>query len=156
MGECPVCYTNDATRRLICTHSFCDSCVKEWYLKNPTCPMCRRSLYFKGMRHVAKYWEKPTHWESSIEYLFDNYFIDVNYLKHIQKKFYDLNDFYELEEDEFIEILLDDDIEIIIDIPKILCYWECPTWVSYIFLKKKPVKSKRVHARSRSNWLLEN
>ena len=156
MSECPVCYTNDATRKLVCHHSFCDSCVKDWYLKNPTCPICRRVMCFRGMRRVVKQWERATHWETSIEYLFENYFVDLDYLKHIQKKFYDLNNYYDLEEEDFIDILLDDGIEIIHDERKVVLFWQCSTWELYLFLREKPWKSKRVHARPRSNWLLEN
>lgn len=27
-----------------CGHSFCDSCVREWLMRSPTCPTCRRPL----------------------------------------------------------------------------------------------------------------
>ncbi len=57
--ECPVCYCEDACCHLVCGHSFCQGCTKEWWLKStePSCPMCRAPLYFKGMRKVAERWE---------------------------------------------------------------------------------------------------
>jgi len=112
--------------------------------------MCRRSLYFKGMRYVVKEWN---HWDASIEYLFENYYIDVNYLKHFEKKFH-LMEEHVLNEDEFIDILLDDDVEIVHG-PTALMYWEFYTYELYIFIKNKPLIRKRVAKRPRSNWLLE-
>lgn len=58
--ECAVCYCNQARCKLICNHSFCKSCVKDWYYasEEPSCPMCRKRLYFKGMYKVVDQWEK--------------------------------------------------------------------------------------------------
>jgi len=58
--ECPVCYCNNASCKLVCGHSFCKGCVKTWYFKSdePSCPMCRRDMYFKGMHRVSKEWEE--------------------------------------------------------------------------------------------------
>ena len=60
MEECPVCYCNQAHCKLICSHSFCKSCVKDWYYASdePSCPMCRKRLYFKGMYRVIPEWEQ--------------------------------------------------------------------------------------------------
>jgi hypothetical protein len=58
--ECAVCYCNQARCKLICKHSFCKSCVKDWYYasEEPSCPMCRGRLYFKGMYKVVDQWEQ--------------------------------------------------------------------------------------------------
>ena len=58
--ECAVCYNNNATCKLVCKHSFCRSCVKSWYEKSdePSCPMCRHKLYFKGMYKLERVWEQ--------------------------------------------------------------------------------------------------
>jgi len=58
--ECPVCYCDKALCKLVCGHSFCKSCVKTWYYKcdEPSCPMCRRALYFKGMHKVVEEWDE--------------------------------------------------------------------------------------------------
>ena len=59
-SECTVCYSADANCKLVCKHAFCKGCVKEWYHKSedPTCPMCRRAMYFKGMHKVVNEWEQ--------------------------------------------------------------------------------------------------
>lgn len=58
--ECPVCYSADACCHLVCGHSFCNGCTKEWWLKSAesNCPMCRAPLYFKGLRKMAERWEE--------------------------------------------------------------------------------------------------
>lgn len=59
--ECPVCYTKNCNCKLVCGHSFCKSCVKTWYLSTdsePTCPMCRSTMCFKGMLKVTNEWER--------------------------------------------------------------------------------------------------
>ena len=61
--ECAVCYCNQANCKLVCKHSFCKSCIKEWYLSAteiPSCPMCRKRLYFKGMYKLIKTWEEES------------------------------------------------------------------------------------------------
>ena len=57
--ECPVCYGDKASCNLVCGHAFCKDCVKTWYYKcdEPSCPMCRRNLYFKGMHKVVDEWD---------------------------------------------------------------------------------------------------
>lgn len=48
--ECPVCYENNATKKLVCGHEFCGECVKTWYMSGKgTCPMCRRKLHYRRM-----------------------------------------------------------------------------------------------------------
>ena len=58
--ECPVCYTDKSACKLVCGHEFCKDCVKSWYYKcdEPSCPMCRRAMYFKGMNRVTRAWDK--------------------------------------------------------------------------------------------------
>lgn len=58
--ECPVCYSADACCHLVCGHSFCGGCTKEWWLKSAesNCPMCRAPLYFRGLRKMAERWEE--------------------------------------------------------------------------------------------------
>jgi hypothetical protein len=62
--ECSVCYCSQANCKLICKHSFCRDCVKQWYLNakdTPSCPMCRKRLYFKGMHKLTKEWSQETY-----------------------------------------------------------------------------------------------
>jgi len=58
--ECAVCYCNASNCKLVCGHSFCRQCVKDWYQKGSeqTCPMCRHKLYFKGMYKLLPVWEE--------------------------------------------------------------------------------------------------
>jgi len=44
-----VCYDNHANRKLVCGHEFCASCVKTWYMKGGSCPMCRRNVHYRRM-----------------------------------------------------------------------------------------------------------
>jgi len=75
--ECSVCYDDiKNTCKLICGHSFCMSCIKKWYLKSedqPTCPMCRKRLYFKGMHKQEEKWENERR-ETEIKQVFENGF----------------------------------------------------------------------------------
>ena len=59
MEDCGVCYTNEPRCKLVCGHAFCYQCVKCWYQKSedPSCPMCRGSLYFRNMRSHLDKWE---------------------------------------------------------------------------------------------------
>ena len=83
--ECPVCYS-ECTRgcKLICGHSFCYQCVKDWYQKaeaEPTCPMCRASLYFRNMRTHLEKWEderEEKHLEGVFNEAFDEIFEDMD------------------------------------------------------------------------------
>jgi len=60
--ECPVCYACEPNCRLVCGHSFCKDCVKNWYFKSQgnecNCPMCRSPLYFRGMGKFVEKWEE--------------------------------------------------------------------------------------------------
>lgn len=62
-SECEVCYTSTANCKLVCGHRFCSRCVKTWYEKSPdpTCPFCRRRLYFKGMYKMREKWEEEAY-----------------------------------------------------------------------------------------------
>jgi hypothetical protein len=59
MEDCGVCYANEPRCKLVCGHAFCYQCVKNWYQKSdePSCPMCRGSLYFRSMRTHVEKWE---------------------------------------------------------------------------------------------------
>lgn len=74
--ECPVCFTNKATCKLVCGHSFCTQCTKEWWLKTQNecqgCPMCRRPLYFRGMNDKVEQWE-----DERREYMMESAFTRV-------------------------------------------------------------------------------
>lgn len=54
--ECSICMSDitGSRKTLICKHTFCTSCIKEWFEKADTCPMCRGRLYFRGMKWSKK------------------------------------------------------------------------------------------------------
>ena len=78
--ECPVCYCNDATCSLVCGHSFCGQCVKEWWLKSESecqgCPMCRRAIYFRGMKSKVAEWDNERH-EQMLERVYARVFDEI-------------------------------------------------------------------------------
>jgi hypothetical protein len=58
--ECPVCYEECSCLKLVCGHSICRGCVKEWTLKgcNDGCPMCRKPLYYRGFQKHRAQWQE--------------------------------------------------------------------------------------------------
>lgn len=61
--ECPVCYTETAKCQFVCGHAFCFDCVKQWYSKSTehNCPMCRKSIAFKGISKLKNIWDRDSH-----------------------------------------------------------------------------------------------
>ena len=42
--KCLVCLEkmfDTFSRKLICSHEFCDACIKKWFEENKTCPVCK-------------------------------------------------------------------------------------------------------------------
>ena len=72
--ECPICYTNFPTCKYLCGHSFCKTCTKDWFTKcdEPSCPMCRKPIYFKGIHKKKEEWE-----EERIENMFQRVYSEV-------------------------------------------------------------------------------
>lgn len=55
--DCPICYESNILCRFTCGHSFCHACTKKWYTTGqPTCPMCRKSICFKGILKTRRKW----------------------------------------------------------------------------------------------------
>ena len=79
--ECPVCLTDKPLTRLACKHHVCQHCMeKMWNASTDgeytlSCPLCRRSLYFKNMKSVMSNWIESKH-EEIVEGLY-NRLIDV-------------------------------------------------------------------------------
>lgn len=52
-----MCYENEAHCNFVCGHNFCHDCTKNWFQKGrSTCPMCRKSMCFKGIVGLKKKW----------------------------------------------------------------------------------------------------
>ena len=80
LTECPVCFTEvNTTCSLICGHSFCNACVKEWYSKGDagrTCPMCRKPLYFKGLFKKQAKWDEE-YYQNELSQVFADFFDSI-------------------------------------------------------------------------------
>ncbi len=70
-NECPVCYESNAKCTLVCGHSFCMSCVKTWYMKGKTCPMCRRNMHYRRM--PVKKWNEEAREQEKISVFHDSF-----------------------------------------------------------------------------------
>lgn len=76
--ECSICMMDicGSRKTLICKHTFCTSCIKEWFEKADTCPMCRGRLYFRGMKWSKKE-EEPELVEEYISNVLDELDEDI-------------------------------------------------------------------------------
>lgn len=98
MEDCGVCYTNEPRCKLVCGHAFCYQCVKNWYQKSdePSCPMCRGSLYFRNMRKHLDKWEDERA-DAHNEECFNNVFEEIFDAEELE--FYGTDDIlWEIEE----------------------------------------------------------
>lgn len=139
MNSCAICMETATLCKLVCGHSFCHSCVKEWYFKSEhcTCPMCRNNLYFRGMARVVDTWEKQKYdqcisdaYAKAVETVFDTVEDDfvLEDLLDIEEKFnklvntgeeWDPEELYEVLVDPFIEIsFIDDSLDFYKYVPK--------------------------------------
>lgn len=45
---CPICYESNGNRKVMLscheTHVFHEECIREWYLEEPSCPICRQHI----------------------------------------------------------------------------------------------------------------
>lgn len=115
--ECPICYDTKQNCTLICQHSFCYKCIKEWYCQSvntPSCPICRKNIYFKRMyKNKNKLQnEQNEHlmqkcFEKYLEYILNNITIYTSfYIKFISKQLYNINTYQQKFNENDIDILL--------------------------------------------------
>lgn len=82
---CQICMVHPTNCDLVCKHSFCFPCVKEWYNKSesedPSCPMCRQAILFKGMAKQRKKWDEEKKitqreavFQEALDYILSEYF----------------------------------------------------------------------------------
>lgn len=43
--DCPICLDFWCNVETKCSHSFCESCIREWKKNNDRCPICRSSIF---------------------------------------------------------------------------------------------------------------
>ena len=152
--ECSVCYDSAAKCKLVCGHEFCHSCVKSWYVKcqdDATCPMCRGTFYFRGMRHHLKKWD-----EEVVEQQRQDIWAEV-----VEEILEAGGDEFDLEIAEWrasvcddAYIILDDDILMTSDWAGPPEYYTRYTFQDFLFVEKQHRRvSKTRVARGRSNWL---
>lgn len=132
--ECSVCYDSCANCQLVCGHSFCRGCVRQWYESSsePTCPMCRGNLYFRGMKKCVEKWDEEAEykhitetWGQIIDELVE-YGCDIGDLEWAEERFKYVDD---------VDIILDDDIEFTSD-TKIRKVHDPFTWKALLFVTK--------------------
>ena len=116
--ECPVCFSDDQSMcKLVCGHSICHDCTKSWYMKNTsedgcTCPMCRKPLYFFGMRSRVGQWEEEreqAQYDNIYSKMFDN--IIYTHMNRTEEgdtdSEYDFDSEWEYDSDDLMEDLAD-------------------------------------------------
>ena len=158
--ECSVCYCETANCNLTCGHSFCFNCVKEWYHKcsEPTCPMCRQTLNFKGLHRLEEKWSEEAH-QQKIDDLFGE-FIDealdgcdwfdfiMFEIEEAQKRLHQIYD-WDFDKDIFEAVLYDSIQLTTTTSPRE--YDEPKTFEHTLFAQKSPIRkenpSNSVHAR---------
>ena len=52
--ECSICLNSKPNLVLPCMHPFCEECVTDWYVKNESCPLCRKKDNLNGYFLVDK------------------------------------------------------------------------------------------------------
>ena len=89
-----MCYSASAHCKLVCGHSFCYQCVKQWYHRGAeqNCPMCRAPIYFKGLYKKQGEWAEEAY-ETKVSEVFNEYFNlvledGVEYAKDFAKIFH--------------------------------------------------------------------
>lgn len=157
--ECSVCYCETANCTLTCGHSFCFSCVKEWYHRcsEPTCPMCRQSLNFKGLHRLEEKWSEEAR-QQQIDDLFGEYLDDMLdgcvwlgffmfELEETQKKLQQMSD-WDFDKDLFEGVMYDAIDLVIISPPRE--YDEPRTFEHTLFASKYPIRSSKGKGTKRS------
>lgn len=150
--ECSVCYCETANCNLTCGHSFCFGCVKEWYHKcsEPTCPMCRQTLNFKGLHRLEEKWSEEAH-RQQIDEIFGEFVEDVLEncewldfalfeIEEAQKKLQQMSD-WDFDKDLFEQVLYDAIDIVVLKPPQE--YDEPKTFEHTLFASKAPLRKQK-------------
>ena len=116
MRSCVVCYTEHEKIKLVCNHSFCYDCIKQWYLKNPSCPMCRSPLYFRGFYKIRNKWNQEQQekqfneiYEECVDDIMENSFLPLYDLESLERLYNRIKD--DIETPEQLEWMLENYID---------------------------------------------
>lgn len=55
--NCSICYEDIHTKNTIClpcSHTFCKSCISEWFFKKSSCPLCRESMILYSLTNFTR------------------------------------------------------------------------------------------------------
>ena len=147
--ECPVCYESRSECKFVCGHSFCYQCVKTWYQKgSQTCPMCRTTMCFKGVRCAKREWEREKRegiLASVLEELLDDpedfeYGVDI--MGFMYERYNTLMENYPgIDGDTLDYVLRNPWVDIEVD--RVLEYHEVPTYMRYLMVSKTSWGVKR-------------
>eukprot|EP00347_Sterkiella_histriomuscorum_P007125 403350166 len=53
-NECSICMNSHVNIVLPCMHQFCENCITDWYMKNESCPQCRKTENIEGYYMVSR------------------------------------------------------------------------------------------------------
>lgn len=82
-----MCLNECALTTLTCSHAMCKTCIKAWLTKgcNDGCPLCRKTLYFKGAYKCISEWSEQNYEEhlnevliGSFDECIESYFAEMN------------------------------------------------------------------------------
>lgn len=151
-SECPICYTHVPSCKYLCGHSFCKTCTKEWFTKcdEPSCPLCRKPIYFKGIDKKRREWE-----EERIDNMFQRIFsetideildddessrwmlFEIALVENRLKKIKNLGEWLtDVADEEYISYVISDILTpiVICKLPRI--YHTVPSWVKMLAVSK--------------------
>eukprot|EP00347_Sterkiella_histriomuscorum_P020391 403337981 len=53
-NECSICMNSQVNIVLPCMHQYCENCITDWYMKNESCPQCRKTENIDGYYMVSR------------------------------------------------------------------------------------------------------
>ena len=137
-----MCYSDNCDcHTLMCGHTICKSCVKQWFTTSPEpdCPMCRAPLNFKGLHRVRERWEDEANSKRSEEHYgraFDRTLEEwgdapqacLFALISLERNFNQIINFIPVFDDDTIEYCLDPSLEVTFPHKGYIRYDDFDTW----------------------------
>ena len=143
--DCPICYESTTLCKFTCGHSFCYTCTKKWYHKGqPTCPMCRASMCFRGIMKKKQKWyqeKREQVYTDLMTQVFDELFEDysdilIDCLETVQNRYeYTVSKYPNISCDELDWIIRLSwlDVDYLLNIPSVMIH-EPATYKKYIMV----------------------